>query len=449
MRIFLSHSSRNKPLLREIRDNLPSHISTWIDENEIVFGDALSDTLESAIRRDSDFVILFLDELAINSAWVKREVQWALNVEHSLDRTFVLPVVLDHGAWERFEPAEFRKRKYLSCYDFSQRGIAALAQNLSDQLFALLSRDLEKARDRKQVEPEEEDILDEADRFLRTVAAEIRSVLISHGEDNPLTVDELMNHMRSLDQVARLHRDQFVSILGRLQRSALLTGIYFDGEELFTEHQPYVWKIESHKEAKKRIARTAARLIENGTVITLDGGSTTTVIAQHIARGFISRRLTNLTVITNSMPAATELLNASKELGLKDDHGSLRVLLAGGRVRPNTLAVVSLDDDQGSGIKRLIEASGPVSLALVGTSGIARDGFTTRSLEESMTKQALLAPGARHVIVSDPSKFGREQDHQFATLEDKTIITTKDGYESILEDYEPIIETSGSRIIYA
>jgi hypothetical protein len=38
MRIFLSHSSRQKPLVREMKRYLPDHINAWIDEKDLLVG---------------------------------------------------------------------------------------------------------------------------------------------------------------------------------------------------------------------------------------------------------------------------------------------------------------------------------------------------------------------------------------------------------------------------
>lgn len=61
MRIFLSHSSRQKPLVREVKKYLPEHINEWIDEKDLLVGDE--------IDADADFVILFIDSYAVESAW--------------------------------------------------------------------------------------------------------------------------------------------------------------------------------------------------------------------------------------------------------------------------------------------------------------------------------------------------------------------------------------------
>ena len=51
MRIFFSHSSGQKPLVREIRKILPDHINTWIDEDKLLIGDSIEQSLENAIKK--------------------------------------------------------------------------------------------------------------------------------------------------------------------------------------------------------------------------------------------------------------------------------------------------------------------------------------------------------------------------------------------------------------
>ena len=58
MRIFFSHSSRDKALLRELRGYLPPWISSWIDEDELLFGSDLDTSLKRTIDEDVDYVVL-------------------------------------------------------------------------------------------------------------------------------------------------------------------------------------------------------------------------------------------------------------------------------------------------------------------------------------------------------------------------------------------------------
>jgi hypothetical protein len=54
--------------------------------------------LKSTIQYDVDFLIIFLDANALSSKWVKQELDWALEREIVLSRTFVLPIVLDNSS---------------------------------------------------------------------------------------------------------------------------------------------------------------------------------------------------------------------------------------------------------------------------------------------------------------------------------------------------------------
>ncbi len=147
MRIFLSHSSRDKPLIRELRSNLPQHVRAWIDEDDLLFGENIESSLKNAISLESDFVIIFIGRESVRSEWVKKELRWALRHEKKIGRTFVLPVLLDEELWEQVEPKEFRSRKYLLCTDFSEAGVRAFSERLKDELFAWVSRHLDVARE--------------------------------------------------------------------------------------------------------------------------------------------------------------------------------------------------------------------------------------------------------------------------------------------------------------
>lgn len=78
MQIFLSHSSRQKPLVREIKKHLPAHLESWLDEQKLLFGDSIPQSIESTIQSDTDYVLLFIDDYAVASSWVAKELEWTL-----------------------------------------------------------------------------------------------------------------------------------------------------------------------------------------------------------------------------------------------------------------------------------------------------------------------------------------------------------------------------------
>lgn len=145
MRIFISHSSRQKPLVRDIIHRLPNHVRSWIDEESLLVGDDIESSLENAIDLESDYVLLFVDEYAVASKWVKKEIQWALSIEYSRGRQFLLPIVIDQTAWSHL-PDEIRRKRYIECYDFSSIGIDTAVRKLETALFAIVSRDLERLK---------------------------------------------------------------------------------------------------------------------------------------------------------------------------------------------------------------------------------------------------------------------------------------------------------------
>ena len=147
MKIFLSHSSRDKPLIREIRSYLPQHIRSWIDEEDLLFGEDIEKSILETISFDSDFVVIFIGQESVKSKWVKKELQWALENEEKLGRTFVLPVILDQSVWQLVEPKEFQSRKYLQCTDFTDSGVKSFAEKLKDELFAWLSRHYDASKE--------------------------------------------------------------------------------------------------------------------------------------------------------------------------------------------------------------------------------------------------------------------------------------------------------------
>jgi hypothetical protein len=139
MKIFLSHASEDKPQVRKIRSFLPRHVQVWLDEDELDLGVKFPKVIEKAIHEESDFVIVFLGHHAMKSDWVERELNWALQREEALGRTFVLPVLLD-DIRDTIRDDPITQRLYLMAFDHSDTGLEQTAQAISKNLFAQISR---------------------------------------------------------------------------------------------------------------------------------------------------------------------------------------------------------------------------------------------------------------------------------------------------------------------
>jgi hypothetical protein len=97
-RVFLSHSSRDKPDIQRLRVALADRgIGSWEDVLELRLGAKLAD-LEAAVRAADGFVLL-LTPKSIGSDWVQREVALALAAKLERPAYALLPIVrgLDRG----------------------------------------------------------------------------------------------------------------------------------------------------------------------------------------------------------------------------------------------------------------------------------------------------------------------------------------------------------------
>jgi prolyl-tRNA editing enzyme YbaK/EbsC (Cys-tRNA(Pro) deacylase) len=141
VRIFLSHSGRDKALVREIAGHFPPWLKTWIDEDRLLLGSELASSLEEAINSEVDYVVLLFGKEGADSEWVKREISWALEREAKLERTFLLPVLLD-DVRDRLSEFGLAGRVTLQIADFTAGGTRLLAEQLANHIGGWMSERL-------------------------------------------------------------------------------------------------------------------------------------------------------------------------------------------------------------------------------------------------------------------------------------------------------------------
>jgi hypothetical protein len=146
MKVFLSHASVAKPLVRRIGSVFPSHVEVWLDQDEMGPGAIFPVRLERAIREDCDYVLVFVDAAALGSDWVRREVEIALQREIDLKRDFLLPVLLEDVSDRLDRLGDLQNRLYLTAYDHADEALQRCGRQLCEQLFALASRLVETLR---------------------------------------------------------------------------------------------------------------------------------------------------------------------------------------------------------------------------------------------------------------------------------------------------------------
>ncbi|MCF6285414.1 MAG: hypothetical protein L3K26_09520, partial [Candidatus Hydrogenedentes bacterium] len=134
---------------------------------------------------------------------------------------------------------------------------------------------------------------------------------------------------------------------------------------------------------KKRIARKALELIGPRDTIYLDGGSTVLELAR------LLRERTGITVVTNSLRAASELGGSGPQL-----------ILIGGELRRLSQTMVGP-------LTRFMLEELHIDKAFMGTIGISLDeGLTTTDAGEAYTKELVMQRAREVVLLADSNKVG-------------------------------------------
>ena len=143
-------------------------------------------------------------------------------------------------------------------------------------------------------------------------------------------------------------------------------------------------KEQQHRKEKLHIATAAARMVNEGQVVILDSGTTTTAIARAL------RVFKKLTVVTNAVNIAVELAGTP-----------IDVILTGGTLRKNSFSLVGP-------IAEETLAHLNADILFLGVDGFdARHGLSTPNLLESKVNRMMAEIAKRTVAVCDSSKFGR------------------------------------------
>jgi DeoR family transcriptional regulator, aga operon transcriptional repressor len=143
-------------------------------------------------------------------------------------------------------------------------------------------------------------------------------------------------------------------------------------------------KEQLHRKEKLHIATAAARMVNEGQVVILDSGTTTTAIARAL------RVFKKLTVVTNAVNIAVELAGTP-----------IDVILTGGTLRKNSFSLVGP-------IAEETLAHLNADILFLGVDGFdVRHGLSTPNLLESKVNRMMAQIAKRTVAVCDSSKFGR------------------------------------------
>lgn len=157
-------------------------------------------------------------------------------------------------------------------------------------------------------------------------------------------------------------------------------------------------------EEKTAIGRKCAEFINDGDSILIEVGTTTLKVAEAI------RAKKNLTVITNSIPVANELIDTDFQL-----------YIIGGKIRH--------DEGSISGAVSMLEMDNfHISKAILSAGGItAEHGLSDYNIEEALIRKKIIEQAKEVILVADSSKFGKDVLAHICPISDINLIITDKG----------------------
>jgi hypothetical protein len=94
-KVFVSHSSKDKPFVRRIVKELEKHkLEVWFDERAMGVGDSIVSGIDTGLK-NADYLLVVLSRNSVKSRWVRAELNAALFEEASKQGMAVLPAVID------------------------------------------------------------------------------------------------------------------------------------------------------------------------------------------------------------------------------------------------------------------------------------------------------------------------------------------------------------------
>lgn len=188
--------------------------------------------------------------------------------------------------------------------------------------------------------------------------------------------------------------------------------------------QPYVFdqRLNDAAEAKRRIARRAAAIVESNQTVLIDGGTTTFLLAQEL----LGR---TLQIVTNSLPIATVFQNAP----------DVELILAGGVLYPRYGVLLGPIADQAL-------ASVHASLLFMSVAGINEGSLFNQNLLMVHAEQRMMEQAQKVVLLVDSSKFGQQTLARLCALEEIDVVVSDAG---LTPEYQNQVRAAGCELIIA
>lgn len=244
------------------------------------------------------------------------------------------------------------------------------------------------------------------EKVKNTSPSQRKEIILKHLRDHDNVSTEEIAVELSVSEIT-IRRDllklEEKGLLIRTRRGAVKRAL---SDDLFA----YDDKMNQNREAKDYVCKVASSFIKSGDIIFVDCGSTVSLLIHYI------KRIDSLTVITNSLPIASELINFE----------NIKLILIGGEIDNKRKAIYGYTAvntiSQYHANKAFIGADG-VSLAQGVTSYNERSALTTLKMAENSDEVFLLC---------DSSKVERNSFVRFAPLSLIDYIITDEKVDRVL-----------------
>lgn len=203
--------------------------------------------------------------------------------------------------------------------------------------------------------------------------------------------------------------------LNELNKKGLLNKVY--GGAFLVEAMPTnIFDIKIvNIEKKNKIANKALKLLADGQVIIMSGGTTNLAFARLIPTDF------KVTIYTYSLPIAMQL----------SQHPFIELIFIGGKLQKNAMVTIGMDVVQ-------VLSKLKVDICFMGVSSInVRSGLTEMGYEVSLIKKAMMKAADKVVCMLSSEKINTKMPYVVCELNQlNTIITDLNPELALLEDYK-------------
>jgi len=153
---------------------------------------------------------------------------------------------------------------------------------------------------------------------------------------------------------------------------------------------------------KQAIGKEAAKLVNDNETIILDSGTTTLEVARNLIH------LNNVTIITNGINIAYELLN----------YPNLKIIMIGGSIRQSTLSLIGpIAEDN---LRNLY-----CDKVFLGVNGVdSKLGLFTSLIEDTALNRIMIKMSKEVIVVTDSTKFFKKSFSIVAPINSVDILVT-------------------------